>query len=209
MPVKERPILFSGPMVKAILSGVKMQTRRPVKPQPPERWVCHELTDSGARWAYQIPSFDWHVVKCPYGIPGDRLWCRETFWRDKRDPNGIAVYAAEDSRFYKTRMGRRIQLCDDGMSNEYLRNHKWWEQRPSIFMPRWASRILLEVCSVRVERLADISEEDAIAEGVNDANPGPEPPHWRFKERWEAIYGKDAWTLNPFVWCMGFRRLEP
>ena len=141
--MKERPILFSGPMIRALLAGTKTQTRRIVKPQPKNRLVY---------------ALDWYdadgvhpgvKVKCPYGRGGDLLWVRETFF--PRLQNTAAIYRADSP--------------DDGMAEMY----GGW--KPSIFMPRTLSRLTLEVTNVRAERLHDISEEDAKAEGVSLDGP--------------------------------------
>jgi hypothetical protein len=144
--VKERPILFNVDMVRAILAGRKTQTRRVVKPQP--IWVYDNKVpvkpeDADPKGA----------IKCPYGKPGDRLWVRETFAKD-----------GHGNVWYREGAGVGDRPCDyfeypDGSSVDV----EIWT--PSIHMPRWASRITLEIVSVRVERLLSISDEDAIAEG--------------------------------------------
>jgi hypothetical protein len=195
--MKERPILFSAPMVRALLEGRKTQTRRIMKPQPEDGTDCPYHMGAGQ---------DRKARVCPYGQPGDRLWVRETFAYHvqaigaKRDEDGPFVYKAD---------GTEQCRLDD----------KW---KPSIFMPRWASRILLEIIAVRVERLQDISEEDARSEGV--ANGGclncgcDEPcgctsPHPdardSFISLWESINGAGSWDANPFVWILEFQRIEP
>jgi hypothetical protein len=167
--MKERPILFSGPMVRAILEGRKTQTRRIVKPQP----LC-------------IASGEWIMngSACKYGKPGDRLWVRETWWAPRDDVRG--EYKREYIKYAATL---------DGMGQP-----TW---KPSIHMPRWASRINLEVVSVRVERLQNISEEDARAEGIWQPNW---PLSWR--QLWESINGAGSWEANPWVWVVEFKRIE-
>ena len=190
--MKERPILFSGPMVRALLAGTKTQTRRVVKPQPTHFnpvGVPRRVIPTGG------PS---DVIRCPYGQPGDRLWVRETWaygihaLAAKRDENGPFVYAADG-----TTQGR---LCD-----------RW---RPSIHMPRWASRITLEVTSVRVERLQDIDLADALAEGISDTgalildSAGNEQggPIAEYAVLWEQINGSGSWAANPWVWAIEFNQ---
>lgn len=171
----EHPILFSGPMVKAILEGRKTMTRRVIKPQPVleksdypkdyKEWVLRR-----GKWSASGPSVYW-LKHCPYGIPGDRLWVKET--HKKWFPTG---HDGNQGMFwhvkYQTEM--RDVITDIGWEEGFLYQtpedcgvhiepENWC---PSIFMPRWASRITLEVVSVRVERVQDISEEDAKAEGV-------------------------------------------
>lgn len=190
--MKERPILFSAPMVRAILAGNKTQTRRVVK-------------DVGL---YAIePSIHGHETsrrelaalasRCPYGQPGDRLWVRETFcpdWSDK------PIYKADGG---------------SAMSAGYAKEPRW---RPSIHMPRCASRLTLEITGIRVERLQDISEADARAEGArcadeatgrevlfpSSSNCGSYRLHYR--DIWDQINGPGSWEANPWVWVVEFRR---
>jgi hypothetical protein len=194
---KERPILFSAPMVHAILDGSKTQTRRVVKyscdmefePQDPHYgpyWLAYAAGDAMGEDA---------KVRCPYGIPGERLWVRETF-------NGNAE------------VGYAYRATEPEM------NGCPW--RPSVFMPRAASRILLEITDVRVQRLQEISEEDARAEGVSDggclscgnsepcgcSDPQPDARDG-FSWLWQSIYGPDSWHANPWVWAITFRRVKP
>jgi hypothetical protein len=178
--MKEHPILFSGPMVNAILEGRKTQTRRVIKPQPP-KWVRFASLAFGSLWNFVQggkPICRNAPAKCPYGQPGDRLWVRETF----------VVEVEEDGNKPPFSDGRPVKFLSEfeGESFDWLQPHyratdpqpelccehekceggpcvrPWW---PSIFMPRWASRITLEVTSVRVERIQDCSEADAVAEG--------------------------------------------
>jgi len=175
--MKERPILFSGPMVRAILEGRKTQTRRVVKPQP-----AHI---PGIGTVLNIDTITGRA--CPYGNPGDRLWVREA-WAHRRwmlgdaSPNPTTVYRAD---------GEDLKGCA-----------RW---RPSIHMPRWASRIALEVVSVRVERLQDISEEDAKAEGI-DWVIGYRSRIPLFSALWERINGLGSWNANHWVWVVEFKR---
>ena len=207
---KERPILFSGPMVRAIMEGRKTQTRRLLAPQPEVvdtrgiygvkcyQWGKRQFWPPGVQSASEpgtIHPQSWggskHLSFCPYGSPGDRLWVRETF----RMGGSKAEYAADD---YFT--GERA-----------TRYSTLW--RPSIFMPRCLSRILLEVVDVRVQQLQQITEEDAIAEGCNDrvlmgeAREGMAREDYR--RLWDQINGKRApWESNPWVWAVTFRRIE-
>ena len=177
--MKEHPILFSGPMVRAILEGRKTQTRRVMK-----------LNMDGG--VYSEP-------RCPDGVPGDRLWVRET-WADVRwmqepehFPNGVSY---------------RADCSADSLK---LAEHYGVRWKPSIHMPRWASRITLEVTEVRAQRLQDITEEDARAEGVNCAVGGfiTTNPVNAFHGLWDYINGKRApWDSNPWVWAVTFRRVD-
>jgi hypothetical protein len=234
--MRERPILFSAPMIRALLAGTKTQTRRIVRESPGNRgapigdhvkWFERGQQDS-TRWCGHdgLGSLGW--VRCPYGEPGGRLWVRETWycddytvgdfeagrvgyvsgaptdaelieqWRDAMD-----YRATHDCNAY----GAGCPCSDDeGRSS--------W--RPSIFMPRWASRITLEVIGVRVERLHGIAEADAKAEGVEFCET-----HWRgagehrwptaraaFESLWCGINGVESWRANPWVWVVEFRDVE-
>lgn len=208
MSIKERPILFSGPMIRAILEGRKTQTRRVMKHQPEAdaKITIGEMSTSKGV-AYIGNSRSGGIVTrapCPYGQPGDRLWVRET-WGIFPD-NGFTGFKgpvssapAEHSLHYK---------ADDG---DILAG-PW---RPSIHMPRWASRITLKITSMRVEQLQDISEDDAIAEGAEDY-AGQETP-WKgvlapaivhgYATLWESINGPGSWNANQWVWVIDFKVL--
>ncbi len=201
--MKERPILFSGPMVRALLDGTKTQTRRILKLKP---GFDVEERDDGTLWPWaEHPDCDDDVwMPCPQGEIGDQLWVRETWaygihaMAAERDEDGPFVYAADG-----TTQGR---LCD-----------RW---TPSIHMPRWASRILLDIKAVRVERLQDISEADAIAEGIEKtANgfwslygtadvDGTYSPRSSYRALWESISGPGSWDANPWVWVVEFQRAQ-
>jgi hypothetical protein len=199
--MKERPILFSPPMVRALLNGAKTQTRRVVKPK--HLPFVENLTANflGGKWG-ERPT--------PYGKPGDRLWVREA-WRapsscDRLPPRSISD--SEGVRF----MAEETLGADPGFG----------KGRPGMFMPRWASRITLEITEVRVERLQDISEADAIAEGCTKNHNGYfwGGPHAviglkqmttaqkAYRDLWESINGPGSWEANPWVWAVSFKRLE-
>lgn len=217
--MKTRPILFSGPMVRALLAGTKTQTRRIVKPQiaeyvqatpdvhPTTRTAPYLDSYCGERKTPENPrgmSREWHwwtadnrlgphVSRCPYGVPGDRLWVRETIRRDT-DPLGDPMHSyccADES----------VTVADAWpWKNDVL---------PSIHMPRSLSRITLEITGVRVERLNDISESDARAEGISKN----QCPDWHaisdYRVLWESINGHGSWSDNPWVWGIEFRRVAP
>lgn len=218
--MKERPILFSAPMVRALLAGTKSQTRRIVKPMP--KWasrfpVCNP---SGMAAGHQIWWWDGEFDRvgvaqdCPYGVPGDALWVREAhalIWPDEnapeRDEDNRVEYRADTD-------GRCLpgEWPDDERGNEDC--PRW---RPSIHMPRWASRITLRITDVRVERLNEISEADAEAEGAPRGgfdedgrfyeNPvGPDRGTYRagYAGVWEHINGPGSWAANPWVWAVSF-----
>lgn len=190
--MKERPILFNAPMVRAILAGTKTQTRRVV--MPPRKKGCHDL-DALAQHQRGL---------CPYGRPGDRLWVREA-WR-----------AFKDGALYE----------DAGVEVDYRATPAAWAKdsdapwKPSIHMPRWASRITLEITDVRVERLQEIcaSANDILAEGIiYDADApviGPCEADAgdlveQFSDLWDSINSPGSWDENPWVWVIEFKRVTP
>ena len=212
--MKERPILFSAPMVRAILSGSKSQTRRVVKPQPTEGGLEWATACGGdfAAWQDPLLLLDEHSEdggpcqrKCPYGRIGEKLWVRET-WMDLLG-TGIERKTGDHGRYAYAADTPPGSYGDDQRKAYGL---KW---RPSIHMPRAASRITLEVTGVRVERLQDISEADALEEGItyNDLpNNGLDPRRARtwYHRLWESINGPGSWEANPWVWVVEFKRLE-
>ncbi len=220
--VKERGILFSAPMVQAILAGRKTQTRRMLAVQDKQLTFVMEgkllnVAVGVGEGAYWLPF--------KYGRSGDRLWVRET-WRgpaelDARRPVNLPRHAPiwfeAGGKLNRTNAGKPGKL------------------RPSIFLPRWAARITLEVVAVRVERLQDISEADAKAEGLacitkdgaswkygipdSDGLPGTDDHGWpwqrwsrdprvAYQTLWESINGAGSWAANPWVWVIEFRRVE-
>lgn len=233
--MKERPILFNGPMVRAIIDGRKTQTRRVVKQV--QHWEhcgkdimewclsdCYTEED-GTHWLDIQTDVDdnSHVeIFCPYGKPGDRLWVRETWAEVPFPATGPKCKMLPD--------GRGVTFRADWNGNPS--GFKW---RPSIHMPRLACRLTLENSRVRVERLQDISEEDAIAEGLacltkdgslykygiadRDGLPGDDDYGWHWKEwesdarlaykkLWESINGPGSWDANPWVWVIEFKRIN-
>jgi hypothetical protein len=207
---RERPILFSAPMVRALLAGTKTQTRRVRKPGGNYRLDLVAPADGG-------PS------RCPYGAPGDRLWVREAWMPDPPIDDTWASTQWAGCREGKIagvpERFRHPRFCN--YAADWLHGPVLWT--PSIHMPRWASRIALEVTNVRVERLQDISEADAIAEGV-DRFPGCRQdddtaafnrigpvdndsfPIARYAALWESINGPGSWEANPWVWVVEFQR---
>jgi len=193
--MKERPILFNAAMVNAILEGRKTQTRRVIK--------C-EMKWDGDDFGESLEP----VKHCPYGLPGDRLWARET-WRAEELESGLdgIRYRADDS----FRAIQNSRASSDRWMDAARPGDPW---RPSIFMPRWASRISLEVTGVRVERVQKITEADAQCEGWDMSNL-PEghcydcTHHARdwFAELWDSINAKRGygWILNPWVWVIEFK----
>jgi hypothetical protein len=210
--MNERPILFNEYMVRAILEGRKTETRQPLTKQPidimpmnmPNKWIAM-MSQNPNRGL---------LVECRYGVPGDKLWVRET-------------HAIETNRG----LGQHVPPFNDGRPLRWVGDpddEQYWEQchyrasdpepelaygdsgsepcvrwRPSIHMPRWASRITLTIKSVRVERLQDITEEDAQAEGVVSLMRGD--LRYGFMNMWDSIYAKKfPWASNPWVWVIGF-----
>jgi hypothetical protein len=220
--MRERPILFSAPMVRAVLAVTKTQTRRIVKPQPlddaPEL-ATHLARRGHYEWFNREDQCSW---KCPYGAPGDRLWVREA-WADLTATHGQRWERFnEETRLYERGTHPFIWYRADGdqpdTGNGALNQERW---RPSIYLPRWASRILLEVTGVRIERLQEISEADAIAEGLfkdqavrwttwsaTEEHREHLTPIEAYRELWEAINGRGSWDANPWVWVISFRRIQ-
>ena len=200
--MRERPILFSAPMVRAILAGAKTVTRRAVK-------ECH--IDAAPPASF----FQWLRERCPYGLPGDRLWVREAFIHEPAD------FCWEASVSIPCRPASTVYRADHEGDT---RGAGW---KPSIYMPRNLSRITLEVTGVRVERLQDISEKDAQAEGIERTEDffgcpcwrvygepdgeevvAPDDPIGSYRSLWESINGPGSWEANPWVWAVSFRRLD-
>lgn len=192
--MKERGMIFNGEMTRAILDGRKTQTRRPVKFPVHDKNLGCEL--AGNELAGELSAGNY--LNSAFGKPGDRLWVRETWARYNIDQNShdIAYRATTPA--------------------DWPEEGRW---RPSIHMPRWASRILLEITDVRVERLNAISQEDAQAEGMeltgwrptySDPDSGGEvmTPYDNFAELWESIYGEESWKANGWVWVISFKRVE-
>lgn len=212
--MKERPIIFNAEMVRAVLEGRKVQTRRILE----DHAIAHAATNGGLEFA---------IKHCPYGQPGDRLWVREKWCKPSND---LKVKDRFNHPAYLTPV---LYAVDD--DKEFIPLGGNWHQRniqykwhPSIHMPRWASRITLEIVSIRVERLNDISPEDAEEEGIGpkceckgrfgffegggyvrdcgcqDSKDGPFIEE--FKNLWQSIYGSESWNKNPWVWVIEFKR---
>lgn len=193
--MKERPILFNGEMVRAILDGRKTQTRRMVKPQPR---VVHSIHSDASITTNRIFRKGDQRIHSPFGTIGDRLWVRETWSWSK-----VAAHHEEV-----------LWRADRDYSEE---ERGGWCWRPSIHMPRWASRITLEITAVRVERVQEIAEEDAIKEGMG---PHPadckinsmicslhQPPIGQFAGLWQSLHSN--WDANPWVWVYSIKLIKP
>ena len=232
--IKERPILFSAPMVRAILEGRKTVTRRTMKVQPVLNGKLWQVY--GAGWSdgvTSIPAVPGHSLstKCPYGTPGDRLWVRETFALLGNE-DGVCVDWSDNLVKGDERAAARIYrasctIGDYGLwqvpdkaewkpETDELQYEGAW--RPSIHMPRWASRILLEITDVRIERLQDITYEQAAAEGVHrgplrewcasdEGGACHKYPVPAFRDLWQSVGGN--WDANPWVWVVELKRVTP
>ncbi len=241
--MRERPILFSAPMVRAILAGTKTQTRRVVKIPGIMSRTAFAIT-SPEEEMIQLDDGTFHYLStaalsgpyaCPYGQPGDRLWVKET-WRtakslDAKSPASIGEMCIDAG--YRKPWAPLAYEADGHRNSEWRGfeiegNAEPGKTRVSIHMPRWASRITLEITGVRVERLQDISEDDAIAEGLSifnedDANlyysalarEDKWPDGWHldgpvdaYLELWEQINGPGSLDENPWVWVVEFKRVQ-
>lgn len=203
---KERPMLMSAPMVRAILDGSKTQTRRIVKGLALD-WLYRDGFTAEFTAAPENSL-------CPYGQPGDRLWVRESYMPDPPDDGTWAGTAWRGCK------GSRLEdIPDRFRSTAHCLYRSTWSGsdlvgwRPSIHMPRWASRITLEITSVRVERLQDISDDDLTCEGLQEVidagvdHDGTPRDAWR--ALWSQINGSESWAANPWVWVIEFRRAAP
>lgn len=228
---KEIPILFSTPMVQAIIDGRKSQTRRVVKPQPDvpafheDETGAHAMleikkgmfTDNltwwmGAEWGQQ-PCGAYPVPKCPYGKPGDILWVRETHYRLGIWEKNGKTKTGRQKWVFKATQG--AILFEENKPTLFRKSrHKerpekeMWYKRLARFMPKSASRFDLEVTDVKVERVQSISREDAVAEGCPGYRPTQDEPMDQFKRLWEDINGKESWESNPWVWAVSFKVLS-
>ncbi len=208
-------MIFNGEMVRAILDGRKTQTRRVIKNQREgESWSVKSAVEPrcpGHTHDWWLPTATRPysaLPRCQFGAVGDRIWVRET-WAE-------AGANAPDLKLYRANYPEHVPSHYENVPPE--KDVRW---KPSIHMPRWASRILLEITDVRVERLNDISEEDARAEGIIDggclncgepepcgcANPEPDATD-AFAYLWQSIYGQENWNANPWVWVIEFKRIE-
>ncbi|MGQ6163587.1 hypothetical protein ACUNG5_11010 [Serratia sp. IR-2025] len=215
--MKERPVIFNGEMVRAILDGRKTQTRRVIANVGSDNCIPLQKPTKTKDGIYtHVMDAPGHGL-CPFGQVGDRLWMREAWADVNHDGRPAIAYRADG--------GLRAIGEDDGEEEDPNLEKYWFAQwyadlisgaegswRPSIHMPRWASRITLEITAVRVERLNDISEEDAKAEGVAPSQHIITPPEALYRvgflKLWQSIYGEESWRANPWVWVIEFRRLE-
>ncbi len=208
--ITERGMIFNAEMVRAILDGRKTQTRRPIKWKQTRFTEIGERED-GSKWPWSEDAehaFDfWHP--CPFGSVGDRIWVRETFQGPLFDFDLMDSYCKDSTPFEKSEFC--VYKADGVPAPEFYdaddEVHCCW--RPSIHMPRWASRILLEITDVRVERLKSISDRDALREGCSAADmKSGDCVADVFARLWASIYGSDSWNANPWVWVIEFKRVE-
>jgi hypothetical protein len=237
--VKERPILFTGDMVRAILDGRKSQTRRVIMPQPTYRenaGFCLKGQCYGLGFSPKETQLNFIRICCPY-VQGDRLWVRETWWHPEPYSYGSTPSGEELKCPRMVSRHAPVHYAADGeppnipnthyprglRNGAYSAPDPWaiWTKRPSIHMPRWASRILLEITEVRVERVQEIDAMECMYEGieisqVDDAGPFPVGPTeasgWyrtEYRKLWDSLNGKKyPWQSNPWVWTISFERLE-
>jgi hypothetical protein len=219
--VRERPILFSGPMVRAILEGRKTQTRRVIRPQP---MVADEFDSATMTAAWQSGDVN---VRCPYGQPGDRLWVRETYLAMSIAGGPVRDVMYSDWEDY--------DICYPTKADKYPLG---WKVVPAIHMPRSESRLTLEITEVRVQRLQEISNEEAAEEGIEQdvwdqalvCRDYSTPDKWfqmwsddmsryvdlddinrqSFRTLWDSINAKRAygWDANPWVWAISFKPVD-
>jgi hypothetical protein len=216
--MKERPIIFSGPMVRAMLEGRKTMTRRVIKPQPSFPAISLGLGSKG-NWVecWRINGSDFYpgdTHYCPYGQPGEtRLYVRETHYRyGKWIKKGLSETGRQKWKF----KALTDEVLFDPPERLATRPGLGWYKRPSIFMPKWASRITLELTGVRVERVQEISEDDALNEGSLCADHIPyigsmtcDQSRFAFQLLWDSINGKKpgcSWDDNPWCWVLEFKR---
>jgi hypothetical protein len=226
--VTDRPILFSAGMVRAILKCEKTQTRRIMKIQPsPDALVTvehyHPIVfdrNGDMQPGKEIFGAHWddgeQGLRCPYGAPGDTLWVRET-WADLTETHGTRWEKRDpETGLYKRGVEPFVWHRADGEQPDIGDGKPMSEPwRPSIHMPRWASRITLRITDIRVERLQDITEDDARAEGCDsaawedEAGNGINSYRESFAFLWDQIKGPGAWDENPWVWAISFERVKP
>lgn len=208
--ITERGMIFNAEMVRAILDGRKTQTRRPIKWKQTRFTEIGERED-GSKWPWSEDAehaFDfWHP--CPFGSVGDRIWVRETFQGPLFDFDLMDSYCKDSTPFEKSEFC--VYKADGVPAPEFYdaddELHCCW--RPSIHMPRWASRILLEITGVRAERLNSISDRDALREGCSTADmKSGDCVADVFARLWASIYGDESWNSNPWVWVIEFKRIE-
>ncbi|MBY0466179.1 MAG: hypothetical protein K2W33_14670 [Burkholderiales bacterium] len=240
--MKDTPILYTGPMVRSVLADRKNMTRRVVKPQfsqdaipaevsatTPEGW---QTTGHSGLWWDDVAACMDDAIRCPYGMPGDRLWVKETFYAWGHWETRFSEAKGRDEWHFVDMTldtGRAYRYAADGaIENEKPKrgltgNTPTWWKRPAIFMRRAASRITLEVTGVRIERLQAISQNDAVNEGLQRlpasgryvVTNGDQyfgfastNPVEVYRDLWEGINGAGSWDANPWVWVIAFKLIK-
>ena len=198
--MKERPIIFSAPMVRAILDGQKWQTRRIIKFRGRDHYAQPWMNAGFVGFDGESVKFCDNIsmflpIRFPYGVIGDRLWVREAIYFSNEHDN---FYYQADNKGVGTKRYLALKASSSNLKTIQ-----------AMFMPRWASRITLEITDVRVQRLQDISGDDAIAEGCGNEHGDREIAISDYVILWESINGKDSWDANPWVWALSFKRIEP
>ncbi len=205
----DRPILFSPPMVRALLDGRKTQTRRIVKPQPQPNYgkglssvVPYHTTQGKWTWVLEVTGHGDGTSGeyCPYGKPGDLLWVRETWALASRATDIAKIYYKAHEQASHTEFHEYVPV-------EKIGNYQptWPKYKPSIHMPRWASRITIELTKVDVEKLQDINERDAKKEGADPVSTFEKEFYHGFRMVWQKINGVESWNTNPWVWVLEFK----
>ena len=217
--MKEHPILFNSDMIRAIQEGRKTMTRRIIKPQPDDDGLWDDtsfprsLQSTLKGWNGSTETGQSKEWKCPYGQVGDILWVRELhycygYWKK----NGISKTGKQKWKFMADRLFCEIRYFDNPPNNIQKKTRSiGWYKRSSLFMPKEACRIWLEITGIRVERVQDISEGDAIAEGIDlnkCSGDWESPPSWVFEELWKSINGEESWEANPWVWKVEFKKVD-
>ena len=210
---KERPILFSVEMVRAILEGRKTMTRRVIKPQPTD----FVMLEDNKLWNAIKMRGTAQPKPCKYGQPGDRLWVRETWIPDPPQDETWDFCLYTDGKIHN------LGVIPKRFRNKDYAIYKSTWDGPQlnwispIYMPRWASRITLEIVGVKIEQLQDISREDCLAEGMPQytfsmgaISDNPPDFRWKFIELWDSINAKRgySWESNPWVWAIEFKKVE-
>lgn len=226
--IKERPMIFSAPMIRPLMDGRKIQTRRLIKPQPTLLRKGGQVAFESDRylWKGEERTWEYIVSRCPYGCRrGDQIWVKEGHWLPEACTSQACLY--EDGKSLVVTAGGSRMYGDDpikpyvdrGLVTTKAEEENRGRKRSPIFMPRWASRITLEITEVRVQRIQEISEEDVKAEGIDYDSDlfNAYEPHWdlklvdAFRRLWDSINGKKpgcSWKDNPFVRAISFRRVK-
>lgn len=221
--VKSRPLLFNEEMVRAFLAGKKTQTRRIINRVRTFGKVTEfqRSQTPGYDWTFRCRRGLWQDLRttqlqnlCPYGFAGERIYGRESFWEGLRSASDQT--GEYHSYFCGTRQYLEERDKPGAFSEPYVTSTPWMVKRPSIHMPKRFARVWAQIVDVRIERLADITEADAYAEGVTVAENHQGSPDFDFRNEarvayrqlWERINGPGSWSINPYIWVIEFKRLK-